>query len=72
MMTTESMMVRVKLAPMFAARLCTTALSASMRLRRNVEAGGLMSYRPNWLDLFRRATGLVDKLLRGAIQQTFP
>jgi putative tryptophan/tyrosine transport system substrate-binding protein len=34
--------------------------------RAYVEAGGLMSYGPNYADLFRRAADLVDKILRGA------
>jgi ABC-type uncharacterized transport system substrate-binding protein len=31
-----------------------------------VEAGGLLSYGPNFADLFRRAAEFVDKILRGA------
>ena len=34
--------------------------------REYVEAGGLMSYGPNYPDLYRRAADYVDKLLRGA------
>jgi ABC-type uncharacterized transport system substrate-binding protein len=44
-----------------AARLPTTHGS-----REYVEAGGLMSYGPNFPDLFRRAGDYVDKILRGA------
>jgi putative ABC transport system substrate-binding protein len=33
--------------------------------RDYVEAGGLMSYGPSFPDLFRRAAGYVDKILRG-------
>jgi len=35
-------------------------------IREYVEAGGLMSYGPNFPDLFRRTADYVDKILRGA------
>jgi putative ABC transport system substrate-binding protein len=47
-------------------------LATSMKLptmnafREYVEAGGLMSYGPNFPDLFRRSGDYVDKILRGA------
>jgi putative ABC transport system substrate-binding protein len=37
-----------------------------------VEAGGLMSYGPNFLDLYRRAGELVDKILRGTKPSDIP
>ena len=50
-------------------RIITFALSARLPTifnnRDYVEAGGLMSYGPNFSDLFRRAADLVDKILRG-------
>jgi putative tryptophan/tyrosine transport system substrate-binding protein len=51
-------------------RINTFALGARLPTmhghRDYVEAGGLMSYGPNLLDLFRRAGEYVDKILRGA------
>jgi len=51
-------------------RINTLALAARLptmhNVREAVEAGGLMSYGPNWSDMFRRAADYVDKILRGA------
>jgi putative ABC transport system substrate-binding protein len=41
-------------------------------IRENVEAGGLMSYGPNFADLFRRTGDYVDKILRGAKPTDLP
>ena len=50
-------------------RIMTFSLSARLptifSARSFVQAGGLMSYGPNFLDQFRRAAELVDKILRG-------
>jgi putative tryptophan/tyrosine transport system substrate-binding protein len=40
--------------------------------REIVEAGGLMSYAPNYLELFRRAADYVNKILRGAKPSDIP
>jgi putative tryptophan/tyrosine transport system substrate-binding protein len=40
--------------------------------REYIEAGGLMSYGPNYSDLFRRAADFVDKILRGAKPTNLP
>jgi putative ABC transport system substrate-binding protein len=41
-------------------------------LREYVESGGLMSYGPNFPDLYRRAADYVDKILRGAKAADLP
>jgi len=40
-------------------------LPAVYQERNNAEAGGLISYGPNFLDQYRRAAGYVDRILRG-------
>jgi putative ABC transport system substrate-binding protein len=40
--------------------------------REYVQAGGLISYGPNFPDLFRRASDFVDKILRGAKPADLP
>jgi putative tryptophan/tyrosine transport system substrate-binding protein len=47
-------------------------LPATYNQREYVEAGGLMSYAPNFPDLFRRAADFVDKILRGAKPADLP
>jgi putative ABC transport system substrate-binding protein len=57
-------------------RINTLALGMELptmyNVREFVEAGGLMSYGPNFLDLFRRAADFADKILRGAKPADIP
>jgi putative ABC transport system substrate-binding protein len=57
-------------------RINTLALGMGLptmyNVREFVEAGGLMSYGPNFLDLFRRAADFADKILRGAKPADIP
>jgi ABC-type uncharacterized transport system substrate-binding protein len=57
-------------------RINTLALAAHvptmLEVREYVEAGGLMSYGPNWPHMWRRAANLVDKILRGAKPSDIP
>ena len=63
---------------LFANRIRINTLALAARLptmhgvREYVEAGGLMSYGPNWPDMWRRAADLVDKILRGAKPADIP
>jgi ABC-type uncharacterized transport system substrate-binding protein len=57
-------------------RINTLALGARLPtmsiFRQYVEAGALMSYGPNFPDMFRRTADLVDKILRGAKPAEIP
>jgi putative ABC transport system substrate-binding protein len=57
-------------------RIITFALSArlptSFNTREYVEAGALMSYGPNFQDLFRRTAEIADKILRGTKPADIP
>jgi putative ABC transport system substrate-binding protein len=58
------------------ARINTLALGvrlpAMYNVREFVEAGGLMSYGPSFLDLYRRTADFVDRILRGAKAADIP
>jgi putative ABC transport system substrate-binding protein len=47
-------------------------LPTSHAVREYVEAGGLMSYGPNWPEMWSRAADVVDKILRGAKPADIP
>jgi len=63
---------------LFTHRLRINTLALGVRLptmytlREYVEASGLISYGPNWSDLWRRAADYVDKILRGAKPTDLP
>jgi putative tryptophan/tyrosine transport system substrate-binding protein len=63
---------------LFANRMRISSLALGARLptlclvREYVEAGGLISYGPNWPSMWRRAADLVNKILRGAKPAELP
>jgi putative ABC transport system substrate-binding protein len=52
--------------------LANNRLPGLFQYRENVVAGGLMSYGASLPDLFRRAAGYVDKILRGTRPADLP
>ena len=66
----ERAYARAKLTAANAPGIVTITLTARLptffQNRTFVQAGGLMSYGPNFPDMFRRTADLVDKILRGA------
>jgi putative ABC transport system substrate-binding protein len=62
----------------FSNRVRINAMAQAQRLptiyggREYVEAGALMSYGPNWAELFRHAAEQVDKILRGTKPADIP
>jgi putative tryptophan/tyrosine transport system substrate-binding protein len=47
-------------------------LPAAYGVRESVEAGGLMSYGPSFLDFYRRSAAYADKILKGAEPADLP
>jgi putative tryptophan/tyrosine transport system substrate-binding protein len=47
-------------------------LPTAHSIREAVEAGGLLSFTPNFSSLFRRGADIVDKILRGAKPADLP
>ena len=64
------------LATLYQIRINTLAQGARLptmaSYREFVASGGLMSYGPDYIDLFRRAADLVDKVLRGTNPANIP
>jgi ABC-type uncharacterized transport system substrate-binding protein len=51
---------------------CRTASRCTATTSEEVQANGLVSYGPNYTDLFRRAADYVDTILRGTKPSDIP
>ena len=49
-----------------------SGLPAMYELRQYVDAGGLISYGPNIIQIWRQAAGFVDKIIKGAKPSDLP
>jgi putative ABC transport system substrate-binding protein len=58
--------------PILAALALKHRLPSMFQVRYNVEAGGLMSYGPDLVDLTRRSATYIDKILKGAKPADLP
>ena len=54
------------------AEFATAKIPTLFGFREFVDAGGLISYGPNFTDLFKRAAEFADKILRGAKPADIP
>jgi putative ABC transport system substrate-binding protein len=68
----ESGQVLSLVAPQLAELAMRHRLPAVHTRREFADAGGLMSYGPNYADLYRRAAVMVDKILKGAKPAEMP
>ena len=57
---------------LLAALTLKSRLPSMFTVRDNVEAGGLMSYSPDFVDLTRRGATYIDKILKGAKPADLP
>jgi putative ABC transport system substrate-binding protein len=64
--------VTIARLPWIAERALASQLPAVSERREFVQAGGLMAYGPNFLDMLRRAAYYVDRILRGAKPADLP
>ena len=62
----------IQQAPQIAAEATKHRLPSIFAFREAAEAGGLLSYGQNQVDIYRRAAGYVDRILKGANPAELP